>query len=68
MNWFYVHKGQTLGPVSEGQLRSMIQEGSIGAMDLVIYEGATSWLPAKDWPQFTDSFTRTLRRPKRASD
>jgi hypothetical protein len=48
--WFYAKGGQTLGPVSEGEFRNLINLGTVGPDDLVWKEGMPAWQPASAIP------------------
>jgi hypothetical protein len=45
--WFYAVDGQQGGPVSLEQLRRMIEEGAVGARDLVWRDGMGEWMASK---------------------
>jgi len=42
-SWFYVERGQAVGPVPFYHLSQMAAEGRLGANDLVCAEGSTAW-------------------------
>ena len=45
-NWHYATNGQQVGPVSELEIRGLINSGVVVASTLVWHEGMTDWLPA----------------------
>ena len=45
-NWHYTTNGQQVGPVSESEIRGLINSGVVVASTLVWREGMTDWLPA----------------------
>ena len=45
MNWYYVEQGKQIGPVSDEQLPTLVQSGTITADTLVWREGMADWLP-----------------------
>ncbi|MBP1628698.1 MAG: hypothetical protein H6Q00_3173 [Holophagaceae bacterium] len=46
-HWNYVQRGQSMGPVPEEQLRSLLASGELYWDDLVWREGMAEWLPAR---------------------
>ena len=46
--WFYHHQGQQLGPVSEGELMTLIVQGGVLQNDSVWCEGMADWQAVKD--------------------
>jgi uncharacterized RDD family membrane protein YckC len=44
--WHYVLNGQSIGPVPESEIRTMLAEGRLGADTLVWTESMTDWTPA----------------------
>jgi uncharacterized RDD family membrane protein YckC len=48
MNWHYVEQGQQVGPVSDGQLAQLVQEGKINGDTLVWHEGLADWSPYRE--------------------
>ncbi|MEZ5262961.1 MAG: RDD family protein [Acidimicrobiales bacterium] len=42
-NWYYAVDSQTLGPVSEDELRAMARKGDLGPAAYVVPEGESSW-------------------------
>lgn len=48
--WYYAQAGQQQGPVSDEQIKRMVQDGSLGKEDLVWREGMASWQPAGEVP------------------
>jgi len=49
-SWFYVERGQAVGPVPFYLLSQMAAEGRLGANDLVCAEGASAWQVAYSVP------------------
>lgn len=47
MNWHYAENGQQQGPVSDEELRQLLQTGRITADTLVWHEGMPDWLPCR---------------------
>ncbi len=45
MNWFYEKDGAQHGPISEGELKSLVESGKVGAHNLVWREGMADWSP-----------------------
>jgi len=45
MNWFYSDGGKQVGPVSETDLESLVQAGTVRADTLVWREGMSDWQP-----------------------
>jgi hypothetical protein len=52
MEWHYSKNGQQHGPVSETELRSMVQDGSVAPTDLAWYKGMDGWKPVGEIPEF----------------
>ena len=50
--WFYAKGRNRLGPVSEGELRTMLATGRVTGSDLVWNQSLDDWLPANQLPQF----------------
>ncbi|HEY2738752.1 MAG TPA: CD225/dispanin family protein [Thermoanaerobaculia bacterium] len=48
--WYYAQAGQQQGPISDEQIKRMVQDGSLGKEDLVWREGMASWQPAGEVP------------------
>lgn len=44
--WFYARDQQQYGPVSEEELRRLLQRGELSTEDLVWREGMPEWIPA----------------------
>ena len=43
LDWHYVQHGETKGPVTEEQLRELIESGAIGHANAVWHQGLTEW-------------------------
>jgi len=43
MRWWYEQNGQTKGPVENGELRSLVEQGTLDQTSRVIQEGASTW-------------------------
>ena len=43
MRWWYEQNGQTKGPVEDGELRSLVEQGTLNRNSRVIQEGASDW-------------------------
>ncbi|HSH59289.1 MAG TPA: NINE protein [Acidimicrobiales bacterium] len=41
--WWYEQNGQTKGPVEDGELRSLIEQGTLNRNSRVIQEGGSEW-------------------------
>ena len=52
--WFYGRDGAQHGPVSEDELRRLVDAGQLSAHDLVWREGMADWQPAQDVPGLLD--------------
>ena len=55
MEWYYAKNGQQQGPVSEGSLQDLFQNGTIQGGDLVWNESLTDWVPLSSIPGFGNS-------------
>lgn len=53
MMFYFLSKGRTQGPISEIELKEMIESKKIGPFDLVYPEGGEKWSTLKGYPQFT---------------
>jgi uncharacterized protein (TIGR00266 family) len=54
--WYMAIGGHQVGPVSEHEIRSNLQNGSIDANTLVFTASMSSWTPVSAVPQFADAF------------
>lgn len=54
--WYALIDGQQVGPLSESELRDMIEDGQVGRDTLVWSEGMADWQPAKDCAAVADGF------------
>ena len=45
--WYYAKGDEQHGPIPESELKSLIQSGSLGKVDLVWNESMAEWLPAE---------------------
>ncbi len=43
MRWWYEQNGQTNGPVDDGELRDLVEQGTLDQTSQVIQEGASEW-------------------------
>jgi hypothetical protein len=43
--WYYAKGGQKVGPVSEADLKALIQSGQLSANDMVWKQGTAGWMP-----------------------
>ena len=50
-NWYYVLKGQRLGPVDIGVMTTLIQDEQLGSEDYVWKKGFENWLKLSDVPE-----------------
>ena len=55
VEWFYGANNKKHGPVSESEIRSLLQNGTLTAASLVWCEDFDDWKPASDVPQFHSS-------------
>lgn len=59
--WYYAVAGtERQGPVSDAQLRELIQQGKIGAADLVWTEGMPSWVALGSVPDLQPAGTAAV--------
>jgi hypothetical protein len=49
--WYYLSNGQERGPVTESQIRTMIEAGMIRRTDLVWLQGMPEWIEAREVPE-----------------
>ena len=54
-NWYYVLKGQRLGPVDIGVMTTLIQDDQLGPDDYVWKKGFENWLKLSDVPELHHS-------------
>lgn len=52
MNWYYAQNNQQKGPVSEDELRQLLESGALSMESLVWYKGLPRWTAAKELPNF----------------
>lgn len=46
--WFFARQGQTKGPHTDKQLRTLVHSGQLRPDDLLSYTGANKWGPARE--------------------
>jgi hypothetical protein len=51
--WFHARDGRQQGPVTEGEIRDLVDGGGLGPEDLVWCEGMPEWVPVRTLAQFT---------------
>ena len=51
--WYTAKEGHQVGPMSETEVISSIQNGSAGAQTLVFTAGMSKWLPLAEVPQLS---------------
>ena len=56
--WYYMHRGQRIGPVTQDDLRGRIAAGQLARGDVVWKNGMANWVPAEHVPDLTPA-----RRP-----
>ncbi len=49
--WYYSHGGQQHGPISEAEIRALIEQGQLQRGDLVWRAGMDNWHPAGEVPE-----------------
>ena len=53
--WYYAHKGQQHGPVSDAEMRQRVAAGQVLGTDLVWKKGMTDWVESRQvaelWPE-----------------
>ncbi|MDX2227362.1 MAG: DUF4339 domain-containing protein [Verrucomicrobiae bacterium] len=49
MDWYYIHNQQQTGPVTEGQLQTLIKDGTLSNSTLVWNAGMTDWKPYQEY-------------------
>ena len=52
MEWHYSKNGQQHGPVSEADLITMVQNGSVAPTDLAWNKGMDAWKPVSEIAEF----------------
>ncbi|NUQ63527.1 MAG: DUF4339 domain-containing protein [Pirellulales bacterium] len=63
VQWFYQIAGETLGPVSPEQLKSLVRTGKLSIDDFV-REGDAAWIPASRVPGLFSSPSKLRRQPE----
>lgn len=65
-DWYYVHEGDRLGPVSSVAIATLVNQGDIEANTLVWNEDLPDWTPAIITPQLCSFFDQpeTVAAPK----
>ena len=53
--WFYVHAGQSCGPVTKASIEKMLRERTLTRQSLLWAEGMVDWLPVSDLAAFANS-------------
>ena len=53
--WFYGKDNTQHGPVSDLEIRNLVNSGQITMETIVWREGMTDWVPLKDIPEFNSS-------------
>lgn len=54
-DWFYIKKGQRQGPVSETEIKQLLERGDILPQTKVWTAGRNDWQPLEDSPEFHDA-------------
>lgn len=52
--WHYAARGEPLGPVTESELRDMLESGELATSTLVWKDGFPTWVPARTLAEFRD--------------
>lgn len=52
MNWYYVEKGQKVGPIPEEEVKMRLEARAVDAKTLLWHEGAPDWKPLATFPAF----------------
>lgn len=52
MQWYYAKEDQQFGPISQSEMRGMLDAGAIQPSDMVWREGLKDWTPAADISEF----------------
>ena len=60
--WHYLKEGQTIGPVSEEEIKELILEGGLKAFDPLYKEGEAEWQRAVDYKIFADLFQEAFSK------
>lgn len=61
--WYYALNNRPQGPVSEDQLRELIETGTVGANTLLWTEGMSDWQPAHAVTPWAERFAGTPASP-----
>lgn len=43
MRWWYEQGGETKGPVEDGEIRNLVQQGALNSSSHILQEGSTEW-------------------------
>jgi len=68
MEWFYARGDMQRGPVSEDELRDLINNGIIAAETRVWREGMEDWLPVSQVSELADRFLKKAEESGAESD
>ncbi len=52
MNWFVWKNGRHVGPLSDAELRALIESGQVADRDVVCRAGSAAWTPLRLVPEF----------------
>ncbi|MCH8540668.1 MAG: RDD family protein [Opitutales bacterium] len=61
--WYFARNNQPEGPVSESELRGMLQSNHLSAETLIWAAGMPDWQPARQVTDFADLFQEATLRP-----
>ena len=50
--WYVAQNGQSIGPMSQGDLVQKLESGAYSMTDHVFTEGMKGWVPASSMPDF----------------
>jgi len=53
--WFYYAKEEQVGPMTEGELRAAIADGSLQSVDYVYREGFSDWRPLSEVTELSEN-------------
>ena len=52
MQWYYAKEDQQYGPISQSEMRGLLDAGAVQPSDMVWREGLKDWTPAADVSEF----------------
>ena len=60
--WYYYHRGERQGPVTEEQLKQLASEGKLDPTDNVSKPGMKDWVQAGNFEAITNGTRDALQR------